>query len=446
MRGTVKAMLGLAAGVVMQVAGAQALSPVEQQIVAEIHAHSPQALELLRQSVLINSGTMNHTGVRAVGKLFRDQFDELGFKTRWIDMPPEMQRAGHLLAERPGAERQAGRGKRLLLLGHLDTVFEPGNTTPAWEPQPEADGTVRQIKGQGVSDMKGGDVMIVEALRALQRVGALDDTRIAVLLTGDEEEAGNPKDISRGDLVRLAKRSDAVLSFEGSMTGKDGIAAATVGRRSTAFFELEIKARQAHSMGVFGPGGYGAVYEAARILDAFRQQVVEPGLTFNPGVILGGTDVSFDAVHSRGTAFGKTNVIANTVTVKGDLRYLDYPQRDRAQARMREIVAQSLPGASATINFRDSYPPMAVTPGNLKILEQYSLASQDAGLGPIGAVPPESRGAGDIQFAAPYVDSLDGLGAGGGGAHSPNESLDVASIERSTIRAALLIYRLTRQD
>ena len=454
MHGTVKAMLGLAAGVMVQVAGAQqpvqppvqALSPVEQQIAAEIHAHAPQALELLRQSVLINSGTLNQAGVRAVGKLFRDQLDELGFKTRWIDMPPEMQRAGHLLAERPGAERQAGRGKRLLLLGHLDTVFEPGNTTPAWEPQLDADGTVSQIKGQGVSDMKGGDVVIVEALRALQRVGALDDTRIAVLLTGDEEEAGTPKSISRGDLVQLAKRSDVVLSFEGSITGKDGMAAATVGRRSTAFFELEIKARQAHSMGVFGPGGYGAVYEAARILDAFRQQVVEPGLTFNPGVILGGTEVSFDEVHSRGSAFGKTNVIANTVTVKGDLRYLDYPQRDRAQARMREIVAQSLPGASATINFRDSYPPMAVTPGNLKILEQYSLASQDAGLGPIGAVPPESRGAGDIQFAAPWVDSLDGLGAGGSGTHSPSESLDVASIERSTIRAALLIYRLTRQD
>jgi glutamate carboxypeptidase len=445
MRGTVKAMLGLAAGVVVQVAGAQqavqALSPVEQRIVAEIHAHAPQALELLRQSVLINSGTMNHAGVRAVGKLFRDQFDELGFKTRWIDLPPEMGRAGHLVATREG-----NRGKRILLLGHLDTVFEPGNTTPAWEPQPEADGTVSRIKGQGVSDMKGGDVVIVEALRALQRVGALDDTRIAVLLTGDEEEAGNPKDVSRGDLVRLAKRSDVVLSFEGSITGKDGMAAATVGRRSTAFFELEVKARQAHSMGVFGPGGYGAVYEAARILDAFRQQVVEPGLTFNPGVILGGTEVAFDDANSRGSAFGKTNVIANTVTVKGDLRYLDYPQRDRAQARMREIVAQSLPGASASIHFRDSYPPMAVTPGNLQVLAQYSQASQDAGLGPIGMVPPESRGAGDIQFVAPFIDSLDGLGAGGGGAHSPSESLDVASIERSAIRAALLIYRLTRQD
>jgi glutamate carboxypeptidase len=445
MRGTMKAVFGLAAATAMQLAGAQQavqqLSPVEQRIVAEIHAHAPQALELLRQSVLINSGTMNHAGVRAVGKLFRDQFDQLGFQTRWIELPPEMQRAGHLLAEHPGRQ-----GKRLLLLGHLDTVFEPGNTTPAWEPQLEADGSVSRIKGQGVSDMKGGDVVILEALRALKQAGALDSARIAVMLTGDEEEAGNPKAISRGDMLDVAKRSDVALSFEGSITGKDGIAAATVGRRSTAFFELEIKGRQAHSMGVFGPGGYGAVYEAARILDAFRQQVVEPGLTFNPGVILGGTEVTFDEANSRGTAFGKTNVIANTVTVKGDLRYLDYAQRDRAQARMREIVAQSLPGASASINFRDSYPPMAVTPGNLKVLAQYSQASQDAGLGPIGMVPPESRGAGDIQFVAPVIDSLDGLGAAGGGAHSPNEYLEAASIERSAIRAALLIYRLTRQD
>lgn len=456
MRSTVKAMLGLAAAMTLQLAGAQQteqqpgqqavqqLSPVEQRIVAEIHAHAPQALELLRQSVLINSGTMNQPGVRAVGKLFRDQFDALGFQTRWIELPPEMRRAGHLLAERPATP--ASKGKRLMLLGHLDTVFEPGNTTPAWEPQTEADGSVLRIKGQGVSDMKGGDVIIVEALRALQRVGALEGTRIAVMLTGDEEEAGDPKAVSRGDMVDLARRSDAALSFEGSITNRDGMAAATVGRRSTAFFELEVKARQAHSMGVFGPGGYGAIYEAARILDAFRQQVVEPGLTFNPGVILGGTEVGYDDANSRGTAFGKTNVIANTVIVKGDLRYLDYAQRDRAQAHMRAIVAQSLPGASATVNFRDSYPPMAVTPGNLRLLAQYSQASQDAGLGPIATVPPESRGAGDIQFVAPYVDSLDGLGASGGGAHSPNEYLEAASIERSAIRAALLIYRLTHQD
>jgi glutamate carboxypeptidase len=287
-------------------------------------------------------------------------------------------------------------------------------------------------------------VAVIEALRALQRVGALDNTTISVMFTGDEEEAGNPKTISRRDMVELARRSDIALGFEGSILDHDGRAMATVGRRATAFFELDVKGRQGHSSSVFGPGGFGAVYEAARILDAFRQQVVEPGLTFNPGVILGGTDVAFDDANSKGSAFGKTNVIANTVTIKGDLRYLDYGQRDRAQARMREIVAQSLPGASAAINFRDSYPPMAVTPGNLKVLEQYSQASLDTGLGEVVAVPAESRGAGDIQFVAPFVDSLDGLGVSGGGAHSPNERVELGSIERAAIRTAILIYRLTR--
>jgi glutamate carboxypeptidase len=420
------------------------LSQTEQQIVAAVRARSPQALALLRQSVLINSGTHNLDGVRAVGQLFRTEFDALGFQTRWIDMPPEMKRAGHLLATRAG---QSGnnRGKRLLLLGHLDTVFEPGSAAPLWEPQ--GSGTVpttgARVRGQGVSDMKGGDVIVLEALRALKQVGALDGADIAVLFTGDEEDAGRPHAVSRGDMEQIAKRSDVALSFEGSIIDDKGLATATVGRRATAGFELKVTGKQGHSMGVFGVNGFGAVYEAARILDAFRQQVVEPGLTFNPGLIVGGTEAGLDASQTHGTAAGKTNVIANSVIVQSDLRYLDYAQRDRAQARMRAIVAQSLPGASATIRFEDGYPPMAVTPGNLKLLDLYSHASADAGLGPIGAVPAEARGAGDIQFVAPLVDSLDGLGAAGRGAHSPGEDLDLGSIERGTIRAAILIYRLT---
>ena len=123
------------------------LSPIEQRIVAEVKAQSAEALGLLERSVNINSGTMNHAGVRAVGKLFRQEFDQLGFSTRWIDMPPEMQRAGHLLATREGSQ-----GKRLLLLGHLDTVFEPDSPVQKWDRQGE------RVRGQGVNDMKGGDV------------------------------------------------------------------------------------------------------------------------------------------------------------------------------------------------------------------------------------------------------------------------------------------------
>lgn len=413
---------------------AQQLSPIEQKIVAEVKANSTNALALLEHSVNINSGTMNHAGVREVGKLLRDELDRLGFNTRWIAMPREMQRAGHLVATREGSQ-----GKRLLLLGHLDTVFELDSPVQKWQRNGE------RVSGQGVSDMKGGNVVIVEALRALHRVGALENTNIAVMFTGDEENAGDPKEISRGDMVALAKRSDIALAFEATVLDKDGQATATVGRRSSAGFELDVKGRQGHSSGIFNErAGYGAVYEAARILDGFRRQVIEPDLTFNPGLILGGTQVSYDEPGSRGTAFGKTNVIANTVKIKGDLRYLDAAQRDRAQAKMRAIVAQSLPGTSASISFHESYPPMPVTPGNLMLLDLYSKASNDAGLGPIAPVPAGLRGAGDIQFVAPYVDSLDGIGATGGGAHAPNEDLELASIERAAIRTAIFIYRLTR--
>ena len=410
------------------------LSPVELRIIAAVKERSPGALALLERSVEINSGTMNLAGVRAVGALFRPEFDRLGFKTSWIEMPAAMRRAGHLLAVREGRQ-----GKRLLLIGHLDTVFDADSPVRKWERKGD------RVSGQGVNDMKGGNVVIIEALRALHQVGALDGTSISVMLSGDEENAGDPKEISRGNMVAIAKRSDMALAFEGTVLDRAGQATGTVGRRASSSFELEVKGRQGHSQGVFSQGsGYGAIYEAARILDGFRQQVLEPDLTYNPGLILGGTDVAYDAALARGTAGGKTNVIANTVLVKGDLRYLDYAQRDRAHAKMREIVAHNLNGTSASITFRDSYPPMAATPGNFRMLDLYSQASADAGLGPIAALPAGQRGAGDIQFVAPHVDSLDGLGATGRGSHSPDEDLEIASIERATIRTAILLYRLTR--
>jgi glutamate carboxypeptidase len=415
-------------------AQAEALSPVEQRIVAEVKAHSPQALELLERSVNINSGTMNHEGVRAVGKLFGEQFQQLGFATRWSDMPPAMQRAGHLIATREGKQ-----GKRLLLIGHLDTVFEKDSPVQLWQRNGD------RVRGQGVNDMKGGDVIIIEALRALQRVGALDNTTITVVFSGDEENAGDPIEVSRADMVNAAKRSDIALAFEATVRDRNGKDTGTIGRRASSSWELKVNGKQGHSSGVFSDSaGYGAIYEAARIVDAFRQQVRETDLTFSPGLILGGTDATTNALGTTGQAAGKSNVIARTATVEGDLRYLSYEQRDRAHAKMKAIVAQNLPGTSASITFHDSYPPMSPTAGNLAVLKAYSQASADAGLGEIPALPPGQRGAGDVQFVAPLLDSLDGLGATGNGAHSPDEDLEIASIERSTIRTAILLYRLTR--
>ena len=413
---------------------AAALTAVEQQIVAAVKERSAAALQFLERTVNVNSGTLNPEGVREVGRMFRAEFDQLGFTTRWVDLPPAVQRAGHLVAAREGKQ-----GKRLLLIGHLDTVFEKDSPVQRWERKGD------RIRGPGVSDMKGGDVIIVEALRALARLHALDNTSITVVFTGDEEKPGSPLEVTRAELVSAAKRSDLALGFEGIVKNKQGKDTATIGRRAASGWMLTVTGKPGHSSGVFSESsGFGAIYEGARILNAFREQVAEPDLTFNAGAVVGGTEVSYDPAVNKGSAFGKTNVIAASFRAQGDLRYLTYEQRDRAHARMRAIVAKSLPGAKAEITFSESYPPMSPTPGNLRLLEAYSQASVDAGLGVIEALPPGQRGAGDVQFVAPYVACLDGIGASGDGSHTNDEDLEPGSIERATIRAALLIYRLTR--
>jgi glutamate carboxypeptidase len=428
-----KTVLAAALAALSIAAHAQALDAVETRMAESIKARAAPALQFLEKTVRVNSGTMNVEGVREVGRLFGAELEALGFTTRWVELPPDMRRAGHLVAERTG-----NRGKRVMLLGHLDTVFEPTSSVPKWDRQGE------RVRGQGVNDMKGGNVIILEALRALHGEGALDGITITVYLTGDEERVGQPATVSRRDMLEVARRSDLALSFEG-MEVRNGTATAVVGRRAASGWTLRVQARPGHSSGVFSSqSGYGAIYEGARILNAFREQVIEPNLTFNAGIAAGGTTAAYDEKDATARAFGKTNVIPEHLVVVGDLRYLDYAQRDRAHARMREIVAASLPHAKATITFREGYPPMSPTAGNLKLLALYSQASADAGLGPVEAFPPGERGAGDVQWVAPIIDALDGIGPIGRGSHTDNEDLEIASLERNAIRAAVTIYRLTR--
>jgi glutamate carboxypeptidase len=410
------------------------LSPVERRIADAVKARSAAALVLLEKSVNVNSGTLNVEGVKAVGQIYRAELDALGFATRWVDMPEDMRRAGHLAAQRDGT-----RGKKLLLLGHLDTVFEPFSPVAAWK----LDGKI--VRGQGVSDMKGGVVVLLEALRALHEVGALEGASLSVLLTGDEESVGQPIATARAAIIEMARRSDVTLSFEGMGLDSQGQESVAIGRRGAGGWALAVTGRQGHSSGIFGPeAGFGAAYELARIVNSFREQVAEPGLTVSTGVLLAGTDASFDPAQASGSVVGKNNIIPPKALARGDLRALSAEQRDRARARMREVVAQSLPGTSANITFYESYPPMAATPANEALRAQYSELSQELGYGPVMAGKAESRGAGDVQFAAPYTAALDGLGATGGMAHSPFEYLHPESIEKNAIRAALMIYRLTR--
>ena len=430
------ALRALALGLLVAAGAARAeLSAVEARIVESVKARSAAALELLERSVNVNSGTMNPDGVREVGRLFGAELEALGFRTRWIEMPPAMQRAGHLLATREG-----GQGKRLLLLGHLDTVFEKQSPAQAWSRKGA------RVYGPGVVDMKGGIVAMIEALRALHANGRLEDAAVTVILTGDEERVGSPREVARRELVEAARRSDAALSFESVARARDGHDLVNTARRGSGGFTLRVTAQPGHSSGIFNPRApsVGAIFEGARILNAFREEVAEPGLSFSPGIALGGTVADYDVALSSGTAFGKTNVIARSFVAGSDLRYLDAAQLERARTRMQAIAAKGLPGTQAELTFGEAYPPMPETEGNRRLLALYSQASEDAGYGPVGAVEPLDRGAGDIQYAAPHVDSLDGLGPWGSGSHTVNESLDIASVERSAVRAALLIERLTR--
>jgi glutamate carboxypeptidase len=406
----------------------------EQRMLDWIDAHAEDANALLEETVNISSGTMNHQGVQDVGVVMRRELDALGLDTEWIDMPPEVNRAGHLFG------RNEGSGTKFLMIGHLDTVFEADDTFQSFV----RDGDVAQ--GPGVDDMKSGNVVIVYALKALQEIGALDDLAVAVAYTGDEEQAGQPISISRRDLIAAGQWADISFGFESAVhfDDKDW---STVSRRSSSSWVLEVTGKQAHSSGVFSEEtGAGAIYEAARILSTFYTELRdEEFLTFNAANIQGGTDVEFDEQLNRGSSFGKTNIVPRIAYVAGDMRTISYEQQDRVEQRMREIVARNLPVTSATIKFTHKYPAMAPTDGNRRLESELSQINELLGRGPMSTLNPLQRGAADISFVAPHSDSLAGLGALGSGGHTPNESLELSSMSLAIKRAAVLIYRLNKQ-
>ena len=412
---------------------AQKLSKTEKKIVKSIESNNAEAIGFLEKVVNINSGTLNAKGVKEVGMVFKDAFDQINFNTNWIEMPQEMNRGGHLFAETSGKK-----GKKLLLIGHLDTVFEEDSPFQTFEMVNDS-----IAHAPGGNDMKGGDVILLFALKALHDNGLLQNAQIIVAFTGDEESTGKPLEVSRKDLIDAAKRSDIALNFETST----GFNYATVARRGSSGWKVEVTGKRAHSSGIFSDyTGAGAIFEMSRILNEFYNEVKgEEFLTFNPGTLLGGTFVSYDEMTSKGTAFGKTNVVAQSAVVHGGLRFISEEQKESAREKMRAIVANNLPQTSATISFTDSYPAMGPTPGNERLLEELSQVSQDLGYGKVLGYDPGKRGAADISFVAEYVDCLDGLGTMGSGAHTPQETVNLNTFEDLTKRTAILIYRLINQ-
>lgn len=414
----------------------QKTTPIEAKIADQVKSHSERALSTLEKVVNINSGTMNFKGVEMVAKVFRSQLEGLGFETQWVD-GSHFNRAGHLLATHTS---QSPNKPKLLLIGHLDTVFAKEDSFQKFE---RIDST--HIAGPGITDMKGGDVIMIEALSALQSLGLLDDMNIKVVMTGDEELSGKPLSASKKALIDAANWADIALGFE---DGDSNINTAVVARRGSVGWHLDVVGKPAHSSQIFQPDvGYGAAFETARILNEFREQLAGVGdLTFNPGMMIAGTTVKYDVTQATGEAFGKDNVVAKTAKVTGGIRALSLGELNKAKSIMQKISNNNLAHTSATLSFDEGYPPMAPTSGNQELLRLYSDVSESLGYNPVVAVNPRNAGAADISFTAGLVDmGLDGLGLMGRGGHTKDEVADITSLVKNTQKAAILIYRLSNQ-
>ena len=435
---TVMQYSGLALALLGSVLGstsAQAqLSPAETRAVAVVDAEHERSIALLQTLVDQNSGTMNLAGVAKVGAMVRGELEPLGFQVRWKPMP-QTKRAGHLIAVHPGKPGT----KRLLLIGHLDTVFERDSPFQRFVRNGDS------AQGPGAGDDKGGMVVMLSALRAMKAAGLLDGANIEIVLTGDEEDAGDPVEIARADLIAAGKRADVALDFEG-LSVVDGRDMGSIARRSSNSWTLTTTGKTGHSSLIFSDSyGDGAINEMARILAAFRKDLPEPNLTFNTGVVAGGATAALDTDGVRATATGKGNIIAATAVARGDFRTLSEDQTQRVRAKMTAIVARHAPGTSATISFESGYPAMPPTAGNRVLLDRLNRVNRDMRLPEMAALDPLKRGAGDIAFVAGDVDGLIGLGTASSGDHAPGETVDLGSIRRQAKRAAILMARLSRE-
>ncbi len=425
---------------------APALTAPEKRMVAAVATNEARDLALLEKLVNQNSGSHNIAGVKAVAELLRPEFEALGFTVKWLPME-QTGRAGHLVATHTGKPGT----KRLLLIGHLDTVFEADSPFQTYtrllnisDRKPSA-----FAHGPGVADNKGGVVAMLAALRAMAAAGTLKDANIVAFLTGDEEDAGDPQAAARADLIAAGKAADIALDFEGLARdeGPDGtlVDKGSIARRSAYSWTIGVDAKSGHSSGVFGANGDGAIYALARILAAIRAEVPEPNLTLNVGMIVGGAEAEFAADLAHGSATGKTNIIPASAAARGDLRTLSPEQNARAQQKMSAIVQRDYPGAKATIHFEDGYPPMAPTEGNRALLAKLNEVNGALGLPAMAPLDPVKRGAGDISFVAADVPGLVGLGPASKGDHTPDETVDLASLTLQAKRAALLMSRLAAE-
>lgn len=308
---------------------------------------------------------------------------------------------------------RGGRGQRpVLILGHLDTVHPMGTLkTMPWR-EVEAEDGVR-LMGPGVVDMKAGVVMALEAIAALRELqGEL--SRPVTLLLNPDEEVGS--EVSRPHTERLARESDAVYVLEPAQ----GLAYKTA-RKGVGHFDVTVEGVAAHA-GVDFAKGHSAVLEMARIVEEISGWTdLGRGRTVNVGVIAGGT---------------RSNVIASQCRAEVDARVMTMEDAARVEEMFRGLRTRD-EACSVRVKGGINRPPMERGPGTVALFKRAQALAAEMGV----ALDEAATGGGsDGNFTAALgVPTLDGMGAVGGGAHSPGEYVVAGYlVERTALLAGML--------
>lgn len=383
------ALIGIACVHELQAAAAR-----DAKVWAAAQAARGAQLQLLEQAVNVDSGSGNVDGGNRVGEILTSRLRALG-----IDVQS-------LPAEAPGLANNIvatlkGRGKaRILLIGHLDTVFEPG--TAARRPY-RTDGT--RAYGPGISDEKGGVVEGIEALQILHDL-SFKDFRQIVFLIESSEERGSPGTL--GLINRLLADSDVELNLEPG----DEPDVMTVWRKGASTFHIEVHGRAAHA-GIAPQDGRNAALELIHQLQGLSAFPTSgPGLTVNLTVMQAGT---------------RSNIIPDAASADINVRIREAADLDNVERALRKNAATTLiPDTTVTVTREAAYPPLPNNPATDRLA---ALAQQIySGIGRAITSGGNGGASESALAAAAGVAALDGLGPVGGGFHSEREFADLTTV------------------
>ena len=359
----------------------------------------------LKAVVNIDSGTYNKVGVDHVGAYLQERFHTFGFST-YFDIQQEY--GNHLVATHHG---NAPDGTRILLIGHMDTVFPDGEVGRRPFSIVEQDG-MRVAKGPGVLDMKSGVLIGMYGVHQLIAGGEANYKSVTFVLNSDEE-IGSPA--SKALIQELARESDAVIVLEpGRLTNQ-----VVSSRRSSGLYRVEVRGRSAHA-GVEPQKGINAILELSYQVQGMQAlQGTIPGTSLSVTVIRGGE---------------RSNVIPDTAYLEMDVRASSMAGIQAIEEAMRRVASRRImDGTQITLSGDMRCLPFERSEQNASLVRAAKEVGKELGL---EIQDLASGGASDANNTAPLgVPTIDGLGAGGGLAHNPDEYVELDSLP---IRIALL--------